>query len=72
METQLAPEDQPFRLQPAPPGMIEEEDDARYPHGIGISRRAGEPLQCVNVQATVAEYFRLKEACRSGGCSIRM
>ena len=36
METQLAPEDQPFRLQPAPPGMIEEEMMLAILNGIGI------------------------------------
>jgi hypothetical protein len=62
METQLAPEDQPFRLRPAPPGMIEEEMMLAILNGIGIpgERR---PLQCVTFKQPLPEYFRLKEAC---------
>jgi hypothetical protein len=53
METQLAPEDQPFRLQPAPPGMIEEEMMLAILNGIGIPWRAEAPT-VRHVQATVA------------------
>jgi len=57
METQLAPEDQPFRLQPAPPGMIEEEMMLAILNGIGIpgERR---PLQCVTFKREFSASVR--------------
>ena len=70
METQLAPEDQPFRLQPAPPGMIEEEMMLAILNGIGIpGERRPYSASCSSNRCL--STFASKRPAWAGDCSIR-